>query len=166
MRLFRRRGGEGGQRVADVYVGLRDQILGLTPDDLGDALDRDATVMALLMETGYETAVATLVGVADGSTSLYFSTGGGIIGAGNHSAVAQATHRWLSVCTDALEQFEDVADPPLPGEGITQFVAVTRNGLRGVGAPETELVNYAHELAQLYYAGQDVITQVRLVEEG
>jgi len=29
------------------------------------------------METGYTQAVATLVGVVDGSVSLYFSNGGG-----------------------------------------------------------------------------------------
>jgi hypothetical protein len=166
VRLFRRKDGEGGQRVAEVYVGLRNQILGLTADDLGDALEPDTRVIAVLMETGYEKAVATLVGVADGSTSLYFSTGGGIIGAGDHTAVAEATQRWLFVCAGVLESFESVADPTLPSEGMTQFVVVTRDGLLGAAGREDELVNYAHTLAPLFHAGQDVITQVRLTEEG
>ena len=118
------------------------------------------------METGYPQAVATLVGVADGTTSLYFSNGGGIIGAGNHAAVADANARWLEAGVAVLQQLSTVTDPPLPAEGMTQFVAVTRTGLRGDGAPEDELGEGQHWLSPLFFAAQDVITQIRLAEGG
>jgi hypothetical protein len=47
----------------------------------------DAPILALLMETGYPEAVATLVAVADGTSSLYFSNGGGFIGVGTPAGV-------------------------------------------------------------------------------
>ncbi len=142
---------------ADVYEGLRQQVLRLTADELGDA-----PILALLMETGYSEAVATLVAVADGTTSLYFSNGGGIIGAGEHAAVAAASRRWLEAGRTALPALAEVTDPPLPETGTTQFVAVTPHGLRSAVAVEDDLGNNRYALSPFFYAAQDVITQIRL----
>ena len=45
------------------------------------------------METGHPGG--TLLGIADDTTSLYFSNGGEAIGAGAHATVADANRRWL-----------------------------------------------------------------------
>lgn len=148
----------------DAYVGLRQQALGLAPDQLGIAAD--TPVIALLMESRYPEAVATLVGVIDGSTSLYFSNGGGVIGAGAHPDVAAATERWLDASLDVLPHMSAVREPPLPDEGFTQFVAVTPNGLLSVIAPDDELRDGGHPLSPFFYSGQEVITQIRLAEKG
>ena len=163
MRLGRKR--RDGQPPADVYTGLRKQIFALTPKQLGDA-SAGAPILALVMETGYDEAVATLVGVVDGTTSLYFSNGGGIIGAGAHAAVAEATRRWLEAGRTFLPALAEVADAPLPGRGMTQFVAVTPQGLRGAIATEDDLGNNRHALSPFFYAAQDVITQIRLTQAG
>jgi hypothetical protein len=150
---------------ADVYRGLRQQVLHLTADQLGEAA-ADATLLALLMETGYPQAVATLVAVVDGTTSLYFSNGGGILGSGADSDVADASRRWLQAGLQFLDQLEPVSDdPPLPSLGATQFVAVTPDGLRTAGASEDELGEGEHPLSPLFYAGHEVIGRVRLVSE-
>jgi hypothetical protein len=159
MGLFRRK--RESEPVAEVYAGLRQQVLSLTPDQLGEEL-ADEPILALLMETGYPEAVATLVGVADGTTSLYFSNGGGFIGAGTHANVAEANRRWHELGRSVLPQLGVIADPPLPAEDMTQFVAVTAEGLRGAVAPQEELGEGRHELSPFFYAGQDVITQIRL----
>jgi hypothetical protein len=164
MRFFGRKRDEEKPPSAEVYSGLRQQVLGLTPDQLDDAVSGDAPILALLMETGYPEAVATLVAVADGSTSLYFSNGGGFIGAGTHATVAEASRRWLEAGPAFLPQLPVIMDPPLPSEGMTQFVAVTAEGLRGVVAPEEDLGEGRHRLSSFFYAGQDVITQIRLVQ--
>lgn len=149
--------------MAEVYADLRRQVLEVTPEQIGVG---DVPIVALLMETGYREAVATLVAVADGTTSLYFSNGGGIIGAGAHETVAAANRRWLETGAEFLPQLAPLADPTPPAEGMTQFVAVTRGGLRGETAAETQLGEGGHPLAPLFHAGQDVITQIRLVEGG
>lgn len=164
MGFTRRKRDEEGP--AEVYLGLRQQVLDLAPEQLGDWLPADAPVLALLMETGYPEAVATLVAVADGSTSLYFSNGGGVIGAGAHPSVAEANRRWLETALELLPELSPLASPPLPNEGMTQFVAVTRDGLRGATIVEQELGGGEHDLSPLFYAGQDVITRIRLTEGG
>jgi hypothetical protein len=164
MRFFgRKRGADESQ--ADVYHGLRQQVLQLTAQQLGDAF-ADAPILALLLETGYPEAVATLAGVADGTSSLYFSNGGGFIGAGTHAAVAEANRRWLEVGLTYLPQLSVITDPPLPAEGMTQFVAVTPDGLRGAVAAEDDLGEGRHDLSPFFYAAQDVITQIRLSQGG
>jgi hypothetical protein len=149
--------------VAEVYTDLRRQVLEVTPEQIGVG---DVPIVALLMETGYPEAVATLVAVADGTTSLYFSNGGGIIGAGAHESVAEANRRWLETGIEFLPQLAPIADPTPPAEGMTQFVAVTPGGPRGEMAAETQLGAGEHPLAPLFTAGHDVITQIRLVDGG
>jgi hypothetical protein len=145
---------------AEIYAGRRQQALRLTPDQLGDGGVADALILALLMETGYPEAVATLVVVVDGTASLYFSNGGGLIGVGTHATVAEASRRWLEMGQQFLPQLPVIADPPLPSEGLTQFVAVTWKGLRGVVTPEEKLGEDRHPLSPLVYAAQDVIAQI------
>jgi hypothetical protein len=166
MRFFGRKRDTARPPPAEAYAGLRQQVLRLTADQLGGGAFADAPILALLMETGYPEAVATLVAVVDGTTSLYFSNGGGLIGAGEHATVAEASGRWLETGEEFLPQLSVITDPPLPGEGLTQFVAVTREALRGIIAPEEELGEGRHSLSPLFYAGQDVITQIRLTQGG
>jgi hypothetical protein len=163
MRFFGRKRGSREQPPAEVFTGLRQQVLRLTPGELGEAF-AGAPILALLMETRYPEAVATLVGAVDGTSSLYFSNGGGIVGAGAHAAVAEANRRWLETGLTFLPELSAVDGPALPDEGMTQFVAVTPEGLRGALAAEDDLGEGGHALSPLFYAAQDVITQIRLVE--
>jgi len=152
---------------AEVYLGLRNQALSVTRDLLDPEEAADGRVLALLLETGYPEAVATLVGLADGTTSMYFSNGGGMIGAGQHPEVAARTRGWLVLAEKVLDELpEKTGEVPLPDEGTTQLVAVTESGLRAARAPEEELGGGGHPLSALFYAGHDVITAIRLVDEG
>ena len=165
MKLFGRKGGDGAQAdPAEAYLGLRRLALGLTAGSLGSGCPADAPVVALLMESGMSGAVATLVGVADGTTSLYYSTGGGVIGAGTRRGVSAATDHWLQTCGALLEHLSPIHDAALPGEGVTQFVAVTPGGLLGAGAPMADLGERRHVLSPLFYAGHDVISRIRLTQ--
>jgi hypothetical protein len=47
---------------------------------------------------------------------------------------------------------------------MTQFVAVTPDALRGAVAAEEDLGEGRHRLSPLFYAAQDVITQIRLTQ--
>jgi hypothetical protein len=164
MKFFRRKQNAATPPVADVFSELRAQALGLTPEHLGGAVPTEAGMLALLMETGYQEAVATLVAVADGTTSLYFSNGGGFVGAGTHPTVAEASRSWLEAGRTLLPALSDVTEPPLPDVGMTQFVAVTHVGLRGAVAPDDDLGGTRHELSPLFHAAQEVITQIRLTQ--
>jgi len=162
MRLFgsRKHGGGAPADPRDVYLGLRRQALGITAGALGATLD--SPLLALLMETGMSGAVVTLVAAADGTTSMYTSTGGGVLGAGARREVAEAARQFLETGGRLLGELSPVSDPALPPQGTVQFVAVTADGLLGAVASGAELGERRHALSPLFYAAHGVITQIRL----
>jgi len=61
-------------------------------------------VWGVLMETGYSPAVVTLVALADGTTSLCFGSGGGVIGAEKYGAVREATAAFIAAAEHHRQQ--------------------------------------------------------------
>lgn len=118
-------------------------------------------VWSVLMETGYPEAVVSLVTIAEGTTSLYFSSGGGVIGAGEHATVRQMAERFIALVDDHVGEFEVADKHPLPDVGRVRFYVRTFDGLRMADADETELGEGRHTLSPLFHAGHAVITAVR-----
>ena len=163
MGFFRRRPPE----VADVYKGLRSQALAMTPEALGlDGASAPPVLVALMENSGPEGVVVSLVAVADGTASLYFSNGGGRIGAGTYPAVAERARAFVEACGTHFDEVQPAAEAPLPGSGEVRFHLVTREGLRGAGAPEEELGRGGHPLSPLFFAAHELITAMRLQAEG
>jgi hypothetical protein len=143
------------------YLPLRSQLLGLDPDAAG--LPRLAgQVWGVLFEIGYDNGSVTVVSVADGTTSLYTSSGGGMIGAGEHAPVAAATKAFVAAVEAHLDAFGPDPDEAVPAAGMVTFRALTYAGRRRAEAPEQDLGERRHPLWPLFYAGQDVVTQLRL----
>jgi hypothetical protein len=117
------------------------------------------------MEMGLDMGTASLVAVADGTTSLYLSTGGGVLGAGAHQAVRRASEAFLDAAEADLDRLQVVSDAPLPKTGAIRFHALTFESLRSAEVQERELVNGRSELAPLFAAGDEVLTQLRLIDQ-
>jgi hypothetical protein len=147
--------------VAEVYTGLRDQVLQLEPGAIGQKDAAQATVYAVLMETGYPEAVATLVGVSDGTASLYFSNGGGIIGGGEHEPVRKVCGEFLRLAQDYVSK-SDITDTfPLPKQGYVRCYLVTPGGVYTFEAPVDELGYKRHPCSPLFLKGHELITVIR-----
>jgi hypothetical protein len=149
-----------------VYQGLRAQILDLDPATAGLRQgSEDRVVWGSLMETGYPRGTATLVALADGTTSLYLSGGGGIIGGGSHEAVATAAKKYLAELEMHLPML--AADPadnlPAPGQVIIR--ALTFTGRMSAQASEQDLGQRRHRLWPVFHAAHRVITELRLIDE-
>ena len=163
-----RDGGDGmpHDRAADVYAGLREQILRLDPATAGMGRRPGGSVVwGALMEMGYPNGIATIVALADGTTSMYTSTGGGILGGGAHRAVATATHAFLESVADHLGELRPDPGEALPVPDQVIIRALTYTGHLSGQAPEDDLGNRRHSLAPVFYAGHEVITQLRLIDE-
>jgi len=114
---------------AETIRGLRQHALTVSAADLGLGPTADRPqVWGVVMETGYPEAVATLVVFGEGSTSLYFSNGGGVIGAGEHAAVRAAGEILLASAEQYLDGFTVTAATPLPGVGQVRFYLRTFTG--------------------------------------
>jgi hypothetical protein len=129
------------------------------------ALPTDRRVGAVLMEIAYQKAVATLVSFVDGTTSLYFSGGGGVIGAGQHQQVRTAAAVLLATAERHLQELAPTTETPLPELGRVRFYVRTPDGTLAADASETDLHDRKDPLAPVYYAAHGVIAAIRGVSE-
>jgi hypothetical protein len=156
----------GGDSPHEVFLRLRGQLLEVDPAELGlSPSPRLPRIWAMLMEMGLDTGTASLVAVADGTTSLYLSTGGGVIGGGEHQAVRRVSEAFLDTAEAHLDRLQPISEAPPPQTGAIRFHALTFDSLRSAEVEEGELVDGQSELASLFYAGNEVLTQLRLIDQ-
>jgi hypothetical protein len=158
--ILRRDAGRG----REAYLGLRSMVFAVDPDTL--TFRPDAHVHGAwcsVIDFGRPDGTATLACIADGTVSLYTSSGGGVLGAGGHDAVWDAAGRLLEAAGGAV-QFLRVVDepPPLPAASRVRLSVRTFDGLLSEEAAEEALERGRHVLSPLYAAAQDVLTEVRL----
>jgi hypothetical protein len=150
----------------DIYANLRNQVFKINPKEVGILQNKETpNVWGILMETGYPEAVVTLVSLADGTTSLYFSNGAGMIGGGEHATVAQSTKFFIAAAEKYHRQMNLTESFPLPTVGRVRFYVLTFSGVLTLDVDENKLGRGKHALSPLFYSGQDVITQFRVVQE-
>jgi hypothetical protein len=153
------------REIADIYTKLRDQALGFGSVEIkAPPVVAGGRVLGVIMDLGYDTAVVSVLGLADGTTSMYVSNGGGKIGLGDDERVGAASRRWVEVAETAPGLSETIEDS-LPRDGVIRFNVLTTGDRLYAEATETALGDSSHPLFPLFAAGQDVITAIRLVEE-
>jgi len=138
-------------KTADIYRNLRQQVFSLDPSKIGVTSSASNSVWGVVMETGYPEAVATLVVLADGTVSLYFSNGGGIIGVGQHEGPRKASSELLTVSKQFLDQASPAKDFPLPSKGNTRFYFFTFGGILTTESKEDDLGNNHLPLSPFFH---------------
>lgn len=136
----------------DVYAGLRTLAL--------EARIAGAQASVALMEINLGQGMATLAVLADGTTSLYLSTGGGVLGAGEHESVRQAAHVFLQTALAHAASMQETEERPLPSAHHVRFYLVTNEALLTTEVAEQELARGGHPLSDLFAQGHKVIAAV------
>jgi hypothetical protein len=148
---------------ADIFTELRAMALGIDPTLIPPSPDEPWTrAIVAAMELGLAEGTATVMTVADGSVSLYLSSGGGVIGAGEHAAVEDVARRFRRLAAESRDLLARTEDFPLPTPGEVRFHVRLEDARLTAAAPEAALRTGRHPLAPLYAAGQDVLTEIRL----
>lgn len=150
---------------AEMYQHLREMAFGVTAPQLGVPLPTDrVAAYGTIMEMSLPRGTVTLVSYETGDASIYLSTGGGIIGGGGHEAVRSAAKKLVSSGGALIAKLKAAIDHPEPTKGKVIFYVLTNNGVfRSDEMLEDDLGRNRSELSSLFYAGQDVITQLRLI---
>jgi hypothetical protein len=112
------------------------------------------------METGMPEGTSTLVVLADDTTSLYLSNGGGVIGAGTNQEVRNPAHRFFKALSDAAAQLSSAQAHPVPGSERVRFYLITAGGLRTAEAAQDDLGYNRHQLSPVFHAAHEVVSAV------
>lgn len=140
-------------------LNLKAEEIGLTPENFPNE------VFGVLMETGFENGSFTLLVIADGTTSLYFSNGGGIIGAGTHENVKKASATLLEGANYFRPQTKSVSTFPYPSNAEVKFYFIGRSGVTTYSAKEVDLGENRDPFSNLFHASHMVISELRQIEE-
>jgi hypothetical protein len=145
--------------VEKIYIDLRNNVLQLsTKEKMKEHGFKKGQRLAILMETGLEDACYTLVAFIDGTSSLYFSNGGGVIGGGENKEGARAAIDFLDFSKKYENQFYQTTKYPLPKPGKTRFYIVKGGSILSVEFDERDLVRGKLPLSPLFHKGHDLIT--------
>jgi hypothetical protein len=116
-------------------------------------------VVGLIADIPAKGGFVTIVGLADGTSSMYTSVGGGVIGAGTHAAVAAATEAVLVVVQRNLGLFKNRDDRELPPEGLVRLHVLTSSASRRADVPEGAFWGREeHELMPVIATVQNLIS--------
>ncbi len=154
------------QQPAQTYLQLRQRIFGLSPTELGLIPTAEAPhVWGVVVELGYEVGCATLVALADGTTSLHYSTGGGLLGRADYAPLAQASRALVSEAQQYTYLMTATTNFSLPEAGQVCFFLLTYAGIYTTNASEIQLAAGAHPLAPLFQRTQETLGQLHVLEE-
>ena len=122
-------------------------------------------VWGAVMDIGAKQGWASIVTLADGTTSLYTSGGGGVIGGGAHEPVIDASRHLLKLIESSIDLFQPTDDLDTPPADQTRFLVLTYDGTKANGGNTDQLASGQHPLSTIFAAGNDLVTQLRLATE-
>jgi hypothetical protein len=113
-----------------------------------------------ILETGFPEGVITLVVTSDHSASLYYSNGGGTIGAGGHAGPAQKARFLLEVAAQYAQGLEVTTSNPTPSEGEVRIYVLSNEAIRGVSGLEEDFGEGRSPFSPLFHAAHSVISEI------
>ena len=148
------------------YKDLRGQVFSATPEQIGLVNTDDERPYAIVMDMGMgEDGVATLVSIVDGNASMYLSSGGGIIGGYEHENCRKAAIDFVNMGQDYFTKMVSVDSFPLPKGDNVRFYILTNKGKYSIEEAIEKIENDKSDWGQLFFEGQKVITELRLIAE-
>ena len=144
------------------YLDMRNMAFSAKTDQIGLENIADDKVYGLITEMSMSSGNASVISFLTGDTSLYLSSGGGFIGAGQDEEVRKMVKIKVNGFQKYLSQAKKIDEPKLPKEGTVNFNFLTKNGIYSVTEKMSDLENGKSELSSLFVEVNEIITQIRL----
>jgi len=165
LKTFKKRKTIATEDNHDPYTGLRDLALNLKAEDLELAKSvKSETALAAILEFGTHEGSATIFSSVTGDASMYFSSGGAIIGGFAHKTVSEAAIAFVESAQDYFPQMEK-GNTDLPKPGHIKFHILTNKSTYSLEGAESEIAAETSQWAPFFYKGNGVITELRKISE-
>lgn len=150
----------------NTFNDLRAMAFSTTPEQLQLSLPADKTIVyGIIMDWEMGGATATIVSYQSGDASMYLSSGGGIIGGGQHQNVNRAARQFVSLGQAYLDKAIKTETTDLPTTDQVKFYLLTNKGKFAGQDNMKNFENNSSEWLKLFEEGNKVLTQLRITTE-
>jgi hypothetical protein len=150
------------QTKENAFEGLRNMAFSATPEQLGLTLPTDKTmVYGAIMDWEMGGATATTVAYQTGDASMYLSSGGGVIGGGQHQNVNIAAKQFINIAQTFLEKTAKTDSKTLPNKDEVKFYLLTNKGIFVGHEQMKNFENNTSTWLRLFEEGNNVLTELR-----
>lgn len=148
------------------FMDLRNMALNVTPEQLQLSLPADQTkVFGVVMDWDLGDGTMTLITYQTGDASMYLSSGGGVIGGGQHENVNKASKEFVSMAQNYLDKSSKADTTTLPDKDCFKFYFLTNKGKFVAQESIDNVENKTSKWLNLFENANDVITEMRLTTE-
>ncbi len=148
------------------FEGLRNMAFTTTPEQLGLSLPTDKIIVyGIIMDWEMDGGTATTVAYQTGDASLYLSTGGGVIGGGEHQNVNGAAKQFVSLAQTFLNKTTKTETRSLPSKAEVWFYFLTNRGIYLGKEQMKNFENNSSSWLKLFEEGNNVLTELRKTSE-
>lgn len=143
----------------DVYADLRALALAWKPDQ--SSTSDGIVVYGMVMDWAIDEVTATTVAFSTGDASIYYSTGGGIVGGIGHASVRAAATQFIHGGQTYLGGAHLVDSTPLPEREHVCFYFLTNRGIYGAAEHMMYMEDETSSWYDLFILCNNVITMMR-----
>lgn len=141
------------------YLGLRRKVLGLKRQDFV-AYMREHAVHAVLIDTNMDGIIYSVALVVDGTISLYYQTGGGVLGMGQKFPdLAMATRAFVYSADQVISKLPVAKDTNLPEVGERTFYIIAEDKVYKAVSHKSQMADEPYEIQILNYLSEKVMAQ-------
>ncbi|MAW94408.1 MULTISPECIES: hypothetical protein [unclassified Leeuwenhoekiella] len=150
------------QTEQNPYFDMRKMAFSVTAEQLGlSGIDKN-DVYGIVSEMDMNGGTATVVTFSTGDTSIYLSSGGAFIGAGQYESVQEVVKKYVKNGQKYIEKATKIEKAKLPKNGMTNFNFLTENGIYSISENLSELESGKSEFSNLFIELNEVISQIRM----
>ena len=154
------------QKKENIFEELRNKAFSITPEQLGLSIPMDKTIVyGVIMDWEMGGATASTVTYQTGDASLYLSSGGGVIGGGQHKNVNSAVKSFVNLAQSYLDKTIKTELTPLPNTDEMKFYLLTNKGIFVGQEHMKNFENNSSPWLKLFEEGNRVLTELRKTSE-
>lgn len=110
------------------YDGLRQMAFGVSTEQLGLTDLKSGDIYGVIMDWDLGKGIMSLITYKTGDASMYLSTGGGVIGGGQHENVNKASKQFVKLADKYLDKAVKTDLTPIPDKNCVRFYFLTTKG--------------------------------------
>ncbi len=148
------------------FQDLRNMALEVTPEQLQIKLPADQLkIYGVVMDWDLGDGTATFISFSTGDASMYLSSGGAVIGGGQHENVSAAAKAFIDKAEKYLDKTTRIDSTPLPDKNCVRFYFLTN---KGKYTAQENMGNFENESSlwfPFFVEANKVISELRLTQE-